>query len=202
MTSVEADLLHQLGGGRSYDCHNQPTRKVQPKLPCPNCAPGIVGDPCPCPDSADGQGRSSTAAVAVTRRRRRGARCNPQGHRRELSILRCGRLTHKTTTSSSPYLCRPAPGKATAAQSSPSGAASLTSSSYASWCDTALRLWSKTESRVHPLPRDHVSVVRKNVRENPSTVSPTSARASFRQRENHRARSSQWPRADVACLCA
>ena len=108
----------------------------------------------------------------------------------------------RTTQLPPPYLCRPTPGSATAAQSSPSGAASLTSSSYASWCDTALRLWSKTESRVHPLPRDHVSVVRKNVREKPSTVSPTRARASLRQRENHSARSSQWPRAEVACLCA
>ena len=35
-------------------CHTWGTRKVQPKLPYPNCAPGTARDPCPCPDSADG----------------------------------------------------------------------------------------------------------------------------------------------------
>ena len=49
LTSVEAHLLCQVGAARSDDdCHNHPTRKVQPKLPCPNCVSGTRRGPCAC----------------------------------------------------------------------------------------------------------------------------------------------------------
>ena len=65
-------------------CHTWGTRKVQPKEPCPNCAPGTARDPCPCPDSADGPralrhpGRTLTCAEQVA---------TPQGYPRDRIAL-------------------------------------------------------------------------------------------------------------------
>ena len=63
----------------------------------------------------------------------RGARCNKhdnkQGYHRDTKAVMTLDNAEHTTPATHGYLCRPTPGSATAAQSSPSGAASLTSSS-------------------------------------------------------------------------
>ena len=116
LTSVEADLLHQLGGGRSYDCHNQPTRKVQPKLPCPNCVSGTRRGPRACKKNADRPRAVKTPAS----RDARGARCNKhdnkQGYHRDMKALLTRYRVQSTLPPQRnypPYLCRPTPGSAT-----------------------------------------------------------------------------------------
>jgi len=80
LTSVEAHLLCQVGAARSDDdCHNHPTRKVQPKLPCPNCVSGTRRGPCACKKNAD----RPRAVKPPASRDARGARCNKQGYHRD-----------------------------------------------------------------------------------------------------------------------
>ena len=95
-------------------CHTSHTRKVQPKEPCPNYAPGTARDPCPGPDGADGP-----RALQHPRASRCSARgkLRPTGSPREATGTRRGVLTtsippeRHATCAARPPAARPEPSR-------------------------------------------------------------------------------------------